>query len=108
MIFSLLNVRKKTAASLAGIAIGALCLWGVAMWQDLSIGQLASILLAILLLLGGVMLTALLLISVIKLGAYCWQVATGKRAGSTGSGSNKRPADAADDASKKPGDDLRT
>ena len=73
MIFSLLNVRKKTAATLAGIAIGALCLWGVAMWQDISLAQLASILLAILLLLGGVMLTALLLISAFKATAWLFR-----------------------------------
>ena len=76
MIFSLLNVRKKTAATLAGIAIGALCLWGVAMWQDVSIAQLGSILLAILLLLGGVMLAALLLTSVFKVATYLLRTLT--------------------------------
>lgn len=67
MIFSLLNVRKKTAATLAGIAIGALCLWGLSMWQDIPIRELINILLAILLLLGGVMLAAFLLIAGFKL-----------------------------------------
>lgn len=67
MIFSLLNVRKKTAATIAGIAIGALCLWGVAMWQDISIQELFNILLSILLLLIAVIGTALLLITILKL-----------------------------------------
>lgn len=75
MIFSLLNVRKKTAATIAGIAIGALCLWGLAMWQDVSIAQLSNILLAILLLLGGVMLAALLLISCFKVTSHLVKIA---------------------------------
>lgn len=79
MIFSLLNVRKKTAATIAGIAIGALCLWGVAMWQDIGIGQLANILLAILLLLGGVMLAALLLISCFKVSSHLLNIAVRNR-----------------------------
>ncbi|GAB5500304.1 MAG: hypothetical protein PsegKO_26150 [Pseudohongiellaceae bacterium] len=79
MIFSLLNVRKKTAATIAGIAIGALCLWGVAMWQDIRISQLANILLAILLLLGGVMLAALLLISCFKVTSHLLNIAVHNR-----------------------------
>lgn len=67
MIFSLLNVRKKTAATLAGIAIGALCLWGLSMWQDIPVRELVNILLAILILLGGVMLAAFVLIAGFKL-----------------------------------------
>ena len=33
MIFSLLNIRKKTAALISGIAIGVACLWGLSMWD---------------------------------------------------------------------------
>ena len=79
MIFSLLNVRKKTAATIAGIAIGAVCLWGLAMWQDVSITQLANILLAILLLLGGIMLAALLVISCFKVSAHLVKLALHNR-----------------------------
>lgn len=67
MIFSLLNVRKKTAATLAGIAIGALCLWGVSMWQNISLQELFNILIGIVLLIGAVMLAALLVITAFKL-----------------------------------------
>ncbi|MCI5105728.1 MAG: hypothetical protein MRY76_03345 [Pseudomonadales bacterium] len=67
MIFSLLNVRKKTAATLAGIAIAALCLWGLSMWQDISIQELVNILLAVIVLLGAVMAAALVLIVGFKL-----------------------------------------
>lgn len=67
LIFSLLNVRKKTAATLAGIAIAALCLWGVSLWQDISLQELFSILLATLLLLTAVIAAALLLITALKL-----------------------------------------
>lgn len=67
LIFSLLNVRKKTAAVIAGIAVAALCLWGLAMWQDISWRELLDILLASVLMLGGIMLAALLLIALFKL-----------------------------------------
>lgn len=67
MIFSLLNVRKKTAATLAGITIAALCLWGLSMWQDISIQELLNILLAVIVLLGAVMAAALVLIVGFKL-----------------------------------------
>jgi hypothetical protein len=67
LIFSLLNVRKKTAATLAGIAIAALCLWGLSMWQDISIQELVNILLAVIVLLGAVMAAALVLIVGFKL-----------------------------------------
>jgi len=67
LIFSLLNVRKKTAATLAGIAIGARCLWGVAMWQDISPQELLTLLIDILVMLTAVIGAALLLITVVKL-----------------------------------------
>lgn len=67
MIFSLLNVRKKTAATLAGIAIGAACLWGLSMWQDISIPELARTLLALVVLLAAIMFAAFLVIAVFKL-----------------------------------------
>ncbi|MFT4861726.1 MAG: hypothetical protein ACI95C_000936 [Pseudohongiellaceae bacterium] len=60
----MLNLRKKTAATLAGITIGALCLWGVALWQDVSIAELRSILFATLLMLGTIILAAAALIAV--------------------------------------------
>ncbi|MFK7863010.1 MAG: hypothetical protein AB8B95_02170 [Pseudohongiellaceae bacterium] len=67
MIFSLLKVRKKTAAAIAGITIGALCLWGVALWQDISVDELLSILFGTLLMLGAIMLAALAIIIALKL-----------------------------------------
>jgi FtsH-binding integral membrane protein len=59
----MLNLRKKTAATLAGITIGALSLWGVALWQDVSIAELRSILLATLLMLGAIILAAAVVIT---------------------------------------------
>jgi len=70
LIFSLLNVRKKTAATLAGIAVGALCLWGVAMWQDISPQELLNLLINILVMLTAVIGAALLLITIVKLGLH--------------------------------------
>ena len=67
MIFSLLNVRKKTAAIIAGLAIGATCLWAIAAWQNISREELINILLASLLMLGGVMLAAFVFVAGIKL-----------------------------------------
>jgi|TARA_B100000315_G_scaffold125720_1_gene115525 hypothetical protein len=67
LIFSLLNIRKKTAAAVAGIAIAALCLWGLSLWQNISLEELLYILLSTVLMLGGIILVALLLIVVIKL-----------------------------------------
>lgn len=67
LIFSLLNVRKKTAAVIAGLAIGATCLWAVSAWQNVSREELINILLATLLMLGGIMLTAFILIAGCKL-----------------------------------------
>ena len=67
LIFSLLNVRKKTAAVIAGLAIGATCLWAISAWQNVSREEMLSILLATLLMLGGVIVAALILIACIKL-----------------------------------------
>ena len=67
MIFSLLNVRKKTAAVIAGLAIGATCLWAVAAWQNVSREELINILLATLLMLAGIMLAAFIMIAGCKL-----------------------------------------
>lgn len=67
MIFSLLNVRKKTAAVIAGLAIGATCLWAVSAWQNVSREELINILLGTLVMLGGIMLAAFLIIAGFKL-----------------------------------------
>ena len=67
MIFSLLNVRKKTAATIAGIAIAALCLWGISTWQDIPVSELFSILLATTIMVGAVMVAAILLIAIFKI-----------------------------------------
>ena len=67
MIFSLLNVRKKTAAILAGITIAALCLWGLSIWQNISLEELFSIFMATIIMLGAIMLGAFMLILAFKL-----------------------------------------
>lgn len=67
MIFSFLNVRKKTAAIISGIAIAIGSLWGVSMWQDISRQELQSMLLGSVFMLGGIMLAAILLIVLIAL-----------------------------------------
>ena len=67
MIFSLLKIRKKTAAVLAGIAAGIACLWVVASWQNLSLQDLFSMLLGSVLLLAGIMLAAFCLVAAFTL-----------------------------------------
>ncbi len=67
MIFSFLNVRKKTAAALAGIAIAAASLWGLAMWQDIPIAALLQTMLAIVAMLVAIMVVAVLIIVCFKL-----------------------------------------
>ena len=67
MIFSLLKIRKKTAAVLAGIAAGLACVWVVAAWQDLSMQDLFGMLLGSILLLGGIMLAAFCLVAAFTL-----------------------------------------
>jgi len=67
LIFSLLKIRKKTAAVLVGIACGLACVWVVASWQKLSIEELLNMLLGSILLLGGIMVAALCLVAVFSL-----------------------------------------
>lgn len=67
MIFSLLNIRKKLAATLAGIAIAAACLWGLSMWQDISILEMVRLLGSLLIMLAVIMLAAVALIAVLKM-----------------------------------------
>jgi len=67
LIFSLLNVRKKTAASIAGIFIGLACLWGVSIWQDVSRQEMFNILIGTVIMLAAIIGGALLLITVFKL-----------------------------------------
>ncbi|MBM87854.1 MAG: hypothetical protein CMQ41_05695 [Gammaproteobacteria bacterium] len=62
MIFSLLNLRKKTAAILAGIAIAAFCLWGISIWHNISAKEMLSVLLATLIMLSTIILTAFIII----------------------------------------------
>ena len=66
MIFSLIKVRKKTRTVIAGVMIGVACLWGVAMWQDVSARQLLNVLLGSLALILGIMLMAILIIVTLK------------------------------------------
>ncbi len=70
MIFSLLtllNVRKKTAAAIAGIFIGAASLWGLSIWQNISLQEILNILLATVVMLGSIIVAALILIAAFKL-----------------------------------------
>lgn len=67
MIFSLLKIRKKTGAVIAGILIGMACLWGIALWQDIPPRQLLTLLAGSLLLVLAIMLLAMLLIGALKL-----------------------------------------
>ena len=67
MIFSLLNVRKKTAASIAGIFIGLACLWGVSIWQDISPQEMVNILIGTVIMLAVIIGGALLLIIIFKM-----------------------------------------
>ncbi len=66
MIFSFLKLRHKTSAILSGIIIGAGSLWGLAIWQNISREELLSILIATLIMLGGIVLAALVLIVLLK------------------------------------------
>jgi|TARA_B110000211_G_scaffold131201_1_gene150691 hypothetical protein len=67
LIFSLLKIRKKTAAVLVGIACGIACVWVVATWQNLSMAEILNMLLGSILFLGGIMLAALCLVAVFSL-----------------------------------------
>ena len=61
MIFSFLKLRKKTAAALSGILIGAGSLWGFSLWQDIPLIALARELGAFVLLLVAILGVAALL-----------------------------------------------
>ncbi|MDB2553170.1 hypothetical protein N9X99_01275 [Gammaproteobacteria bacterium] len=61
MIFSFLKLRKKTAAALSGILIGAGSLWGLSLWQNIPLEALATQLGALLLLLLGILSLAALI-----------------------------------------------
>ena len=67
MIFSFLKIRKKTSAVIAGILIGVACLWGIAMWQDISPRQLFTLFLGTFAFIIGIMLIAFCFIAVTKL-----------------------------------------
>ncbi len=67
MIFSLLKINKKISAALAGIAIGAASLWGLSMWQEISTADLLRMLLAVLVMLGGLALVAFCTVALCKL-----------------------------------------
>lgn len=77
MIFSLLKIRKKTAAAIGGISTGALCLWALAMWQDVSTEELLGLLLNTLLMLATIIIAALLIIVVFKGFARLVKLVTG-------------------------------
>ena len=67
MIYSLLKIRKKTAAVLVGIVCGLASIWVVASWQNLSMQDILNMLLGSILLLGGIMLAAFCLVAVFSL-----------------------------------------
>ncbi|MSR10365.1 MAG: hypothetical protein EXR84_00995 [Gammaproteobacteria bacterium] len=67
MIFSLLKIRKKTAATISSIAIALASLWGLAMWQNISREEILSLLWSTLLMLGVIVVCAILLITIFKL-----------------------------------------
>jgi uncharacterized membrane protein len=67
LIFSLLKIRKKTAAVLVGIACGLASIWVVASWQNISMEEILNMLLGSILLLGGIMLAALSLVAAFSL-----------------------------------------
>jgi hypothetical protein len=67
LIFSLLKIRRKTAAVLVGIACGLACVWVVATWQQLSIQEILNMLLGSILLLGGIMIAAVCVVAAFTL-----------------------------------------
>ena len=67
MIFSLLKMRRKARTALACIAIGCLCLYGIAYWQDMSGGDILNLLLGAAALLLSIIVAALLLVTATKL-----------------------------------------
>ena len=67
MIFSLLKIRKKTSAVIAGILIGISCLWGIALWQNIPPRQLFNLFLGSFAFILGIILVAFCLITIAKL-----------------------------------------
>ena len=67
MLFSSLKLRRKTRTVLACTAIGCLCLYGIAYWQDLSAQDILNLLLGAAALLLSIIITALLLVTTLKL-----------------------------------------
>jgi len=67
LIFSLLKIRKKTAAVLVGITCGLACIWVVATWQNLSMAEILNMLLGSILFLGGIILAAFCLVVVLSI-----------------------------------------
>lgn len=70
MIFSLLKLGKKTSAVISGVLIAAACLWGIAWWQDWTPDQLLNLFIGSLFLILVVMLAAIALVALVKLGSY--------------------------------------
>lgn len=66
MIFSLLPVRRKSAALAAGLGIGAVCLAAIIWWRDVSWREAAALLLGVLLMLLAVMSAALAAVALFK------------------------------------------
>ena len=67
LIFSLLKIRKKTASIIAGITVGALSLWGLSIWQNISKGEILNILFSTIIMLTVIVVGAFLLIIMLKL-----------------------------------------
>ena len=67
MIFTLLKVGRKTSATLAGIAIGAACLWGLSIWQEISGAEILRLTVAVLVMLGCLALAAFCAVAAGKL-----------------------------------------
>ena len=67
MLFSALKLRRKTRTVLACTAIGCLCLYGIAYWQDLTAQDILNLLLGAAGLLLAIITTALLLVTTFKL-----------------------------------------
>lgn len=75
MIFSLLKINKKTSAVIASICIGIACLWGIALWQDLSPDQLFNLFLGSLVFIAAIILIAGLVIALILLFKKLFSIA---------------------------------
>jgi len=95
VIFSLLKTRKKTSAALAGIAIGAGSLWGLSLWYNISWQELFSLLGGTVVFVLLIILLAISLITVIKLGSRGIANLSGNKA-KAASGDNDNSADDAE------------